>query len=76
MGRRGGKGGRERVREIGDRCKVICTTLGTGDQTDQLFHVNSASESNPGRVTVTGALDREAESMYTINIQVGTINQD
>ena len=33
--------------------------------------MNSVSEANPGRVTVTGLLDREAESSYTINIQVG-----
>ena len=44
--------------------------LGSGDATDQLFHVNSASEANPGRVTVTGTLDRETENTHTINIQV------
>ena len=46
---------------------------GIGDVTDTLFDVNTASESNPGRVTVTGTLDREVESTYSINIQVFTL---
>ena len=45
----------------------------TGDMTDVLFSVNNASDSNPGSVSVTGVLDREAESTYTINIQVNLI---
>ncbi|MCG8621342.1 MAG: hypothetical protein MJE68_04970 [Proteobacteria bacterium] len=47
--------------------------VGAGDVTDRLFHVNNASEANPGRVTVTGTLDREAENTYTINIRVRII---
>ena len=51
----------------------LAVFFGAGDLTDQLFHVNNASEVNPGRVTVTGTLDREAETTYTINIQVRTV---
>ena len=43
--------------------------------TDILFYVNNASEPNPGGVSITGILDRERESTYTINIQVHNLKE-